>query len=482
MPTEMATAAPTHRFRLHLRDRDGFPATPDLRAPLPVVLPVVVAGAAITIVAAVEFALGHPSADAGGGMLALFAAAVTAEAFPVPIEGVAAGRTSLATIFIVGTAVEYGWAAAALVGFATMFTVELARRRGLQRVSYNASLYALGGGAAGAASALISHHRLGPTAAAAVLGSTWFYLVDIALLTAVITRARSQAFLPWYRRAMISTATPFAVMTSLTVILVVLWSRSPFVAVALVGPVVVIALYQRRVHGVLESLRELDRLKNEFIAVVSHELRTPITSVYGAAITLERTKVDSRRRESLLRVIYSESERLVRLVDQVLWASRVESARVEATIQACDAEQIAAAVVSAAQTRLPDNLTLEFRVEDALPPLAADPEKAKQVLVNLVENAVKYSPGGGRIEVGVTHLEGRIRFTVADEGVGIPEKDRERIFNKFQRLDPNLVGGAGGTGLGLFICRELVTQMNGTLSVTSAEGEGSTFTVELPVA
>jgi two-component system phosphate regulon sensor histidine kinase PhoR len=281
---------------------------------------------------------------------------------------------------------------------------------------------------------------------------------------------------------MVSTASPFAVMASLTVILVVLWSRSPFVAVALVGPLVVIALYQRRVHTALESLRELDRLKNEFIAVVSHELRTPITSVYGAAVTLEETQLDESRRDSLLRVVYSESKRLVRLVDQVLWASRVETARVDPEIQACDAEELAAAVVNAARTHLPAKLSVELRVDGRLPPVAADPEKANQVLVNLVENAIKYSPNGGRIQVALSRVDGYIRFAVSDEGLGIPEEDRERIFDKFQRLDPELARGVGGTGLGLFISRELVAQMDGRLVVESREGHGSTFVVDLPVA
>ena len=478
MRTELATAATNRRSRSDSSAQERRASTPRTSR---AVVPVVVAGTVLLGAAIGAFAFDW-SANAAAGVLALLAAAVTAEAFPVPIEGVAAGRTSLATIFIVGAAVEYGWAAAAIVGFGTMFAVELASRRGVERVAYNASLYTLGGGAAGVAAALSPGEDLASLAAAAVFGSTWFYVIDILLLTWVITRSRSQPFFPWFRRAMTSTAAPFAVMASLTVILVVLWSRSPFVAVALVGPLVVIALYQRRVHGVLESLRELDRLKNEFIAVVSHELRTPITSVYGAAVTLERTKVDPEERDSLLDVIYGESARLVRLVDQVLWASRVETARVEPNIQACDAEELAAAVVNAARTHLPANLTLELTVHGSLPPVAADPEKANQILVNLVENAVKYSPEGGRIGVDVARVGGHIRFAVSDEGLGIALADQERIFEKFQRLDPDMARGVSGTGLGLFICRELVAQMNGALTVESSEGAGSTFRVDLPLA
>src|SRR5919201_1269750 len=328
----LKSAADVREASAGLRHRAG--ATPDLRPVLPVLIPVVAAGAVLVVAAAVSFALEQPSAHTFIGVLALLAAAITAEAFPVPIEGVAAGRTSLATIFIVGAAVEYGWAPSALIGFATMLAIELARRRGPARVAYNASLYTLAAGAAGVAAALSPGEDLVSLAVAAIFGSAWFYLVDIALLTAVITRSRRQPFFAWWRRAMVSTAAPFAVMTPLTVILVVLWSRSPYIAVALVGPLVAFALYQRRVHAALESLRELDRLKNEFIAVVSHELRTPIASVYGAAVTLEQATIDESGRESLLRVVYIESKRLVRLVDQVLWASRVESASLEPDIQA----------------------------------------------------------------------------------------------------------------------------------------------------
>jgi signal transduction histidine kinase len=453
-----------------------------IRTLLPVLVPVVVAGWGLTVAALATFLFGDTRAGEVAGFFALLAAAITAEAFPVPIEGVAAGRTSLATIFIVGAAVEYGWAPAALVGFGTMFVVEAAHRRGPVRVAYNASLYALAAGAAGGAAALSPGTDIPSLVAAALIGSTCFYIVDIALLTAVVTRSRRQPYFAWWRRAMVSTVPPFAVMASLTVILVVLWSSSPFVAVALVGPLVAFALYQRRVHAALESLRELDRLKNEFIAVVSHELRTPIASVYGAAVTLEQTKLDESRRDSMLRVIYSESKRLVRLVDQVLWASRVEAARLEPAIQACDAEELAAAVVNTARTHLPAKLSVDLRVDDGLPPVVADPEKANQVLVNLVENAIKYSPNGGRIEVAVSRVDGHVRFAVRDEGLGIAERDQERIFDKFERLDPELARGVGGTGLGLFISRGLVAQMNGSLSVKSREGQGSTFMLDLPVA
>jgi two-component system phosphate regulon sensor histidine kinase PhoR len=285
-----------------------------------------------------------------------------------------------------------------------------------------------------------------------------------------------------FRRYVRWTALPFAIIASLTVVLVVLWERSPFVATVLVGPLVAIALYQRRVQGALDRLREVDRLKNEFIAVVSHELRTPLASVYGAAMTLRRRGLDEAGRDSLLSVIYSESERLAHLVDQVLWASRLEAGRVETTTGRCNAAELAGGVIAAAQTRLPAGLSLQLHVDQRVPYVAADSEKAKQVLVNLVENAVKYSPEGGRIDVSVERVDGYVRFAVRDEGLGIPTHEQRQIFEKFHRLDPHLTRGVGGSGLGLYICRELVQQMNGRIWLVSEEGRGSTFSFELPLA
>jgi hypothetical protein len=171
----------------------------NVRMLLPVFVPVVIAGWGLAVAAVATFAFGDTRAGEVAGFFALLAAAITAEAFPVPIEGVAAGRTSLATIFIVGAAVEYGWAPATLVGFGTMFVVEAAHRRGPARVAYNASLYALAAGAAGGAAALSPGGDIPSLVGAALIGSTCFYIVDIALLTAVVTRSRRQPYLPWWR-------------------------------------------------------------------------------------------------------------------------------------------------------------------------------------------------------------------------------------------------------------------------------------------
>ena len=121
---------------------------------------------------------------------------------------------------------------------------------------------------------------------------------------------------------------------------------------------------------------------------------------------------------------------------------------------------------------------------DDLPDVVGDPDKIGRVLINLVDNAIKYSPDGGRVEVKLARAGGgRVRFAVTDQGLGVPPSEQRRIFEKFYRLDPNMTRGVGGTGLGLFICRELVRRMDGRIWVESAGlGQGSTFSLELPSA
>jgi two-component system sensor histidine kinase BarA len=230
--------------------------------------------------------------------------------------------------------------------------------------------------------------------------------------------------------------------------------------------------------------RGLERLKSDFVSTVSHELRTPLAAVYGAALTLRRADMPltDDQRDELLAVIANEADRLARIVDEILWASRIEFEGFQAQIESCDAANLAGAVVQAAQVHRPEDVVIDFDAPADLPHVAADRDKLRQVLANLLDNAVKYSPGGGRIGVRLTRRDGCVRILVSDEGLGIPAGERERIFEKFYRLDPDLTRGVGGTGLGLYISRELVRRMGGSIWVEPNHPRGSTFVVELRTA
>jgi PAS domain S-box-containing protein len=234
----------------------------------------------------------------------------------------------------------------------------------------------------------------------------------------------------------------------------------------------------------LTEERGLESMRQEFVATVSHELRTPLAAIYGSALTIRRADIDlgDDMRDQLLGVIAEESDRLAQIVNDLLLASHLDSGRLHVSTEQCDGRALAEQVVDAARTHAAEGVELELDAPDGLPPVEADPGQLQQVLTNLVDNAIKYSPGGGTITVQLAPNERFLRFAVVDQGLGIPASEQERIFEKFYRLDPNMTRGIGGTGLGLYICRELVRRVEGRIWVESREGKGSTFNVEIPLA
>ena len=236
-------------------------------------------------------------------------------------------------------------------------------------------------------------------------------------------------------------------------------------------------------HDLTEEHR-LEQLKADFIATVSHELRTPLAAVHGAAKTLQRDDLalGGEVFQRLLTVISEQSDRLAAMVNNILLASRVDSPELEVATEHVDVAALAAEVVAAERASAGERLTLELIAPLSLPPVAADRERLRQVLTNLVANAAKYSPGGGRIQVELKPQDGKLAIVVRDTGLGIATAEQSLIFEKFYRADANMTRGVSGSGLGLYISRELVHRMNGTISVDSELGEGSTFVVTLPLA
>jgi signal transduction histidine kinase len=235
----------------------------------------------------------------------------------------------------------------------------------------------------------------------------------------------------------------------------------------------------------LTEERALETMRTEFVSTVSHELRTPLAAIYGAAMTLRRSDVvlDDGQRAILLDVVSGEADRLARTVNDILWASRLDTDSLHVTIQDCDPVVLAGDVVRAQSAHLDRGHELVLAADADLPNVCGDPDKVGRVLINLVDNGVKYSPDGGRVQLRVRAVGSQVRFSVSDQGIGIPPAEQRRIFEKFYRLDPNMTRGVGGTGLGLYICRELVRRMDGRIWVESEGlGRGASFHVELPVS
>jgi two-component system phosphate regulon sensor histidine kinase PhoR len=230
--------------------------------------------------------------------------------------------------------------------------------------------------------------------------------------------------------------------------------------------------------------RRLEELRAQFVATISHELRTPLASLHGAAMTLLEREQDlhEQTRHELLDMIAVQSKRLAELVEEILLTGQLDSGSLRVITEPFDPEELVWTAAAAARLRAGDDTTIDVSIPAVLPKVEGDAARTRQVLTNLIDNAIKYSPEGGRIELGVEADGETARFTVRDDGLGIPLGEQKRIFEKFYRLDPDHRRGIGGSGLGLYICRELIRSMNGRIWVESDPGKGATFTFELPLA
>ena len=233
--------------------------------------------------------------------------------------------------------------------------------------------------------------------------------------------------------------------------------------------------------------RLVEQMKSDFVSTVSQELRRPLTSIYGFAETLLRRDVafGEEERGIFLGYIASESERLTEIVDALLNVARLDTGDLQVNLGPTEVGHVVADVVASFEEVVRTNgHSFVLDLPDQPVTAEADPDKLRQVLSVLVDNAIKYSPDGGTVTVAAQRRDAAVELSVADEGIGIPSTEQDRIFRKFYRGDSPASREAtvGGTGLGLFIAQGLVSAMGGRIWVTSSEGEGSRFAFELPLA
>jgi two-component system phosphate regulon sensor histidine kinase PhoR len=236
----------------------------------------------------------------------------------------------------------------------------------------------------------------------------------------------------------------------------------------------------------VSELRRLQRIRAEFIDNLAHELRTPLANVRLLAETLSRDSEQVNLPERLRRSVAQidiESGHLAQMVNELLDLSRIEQGTARLEVEDVALEPVVAATIE--RLRLfaeRQGVTLWADLPEALPPVRADAERIAQVLMNLLHNAVKFSPSGGRVTVGAKAGPDDVIVSVRDEGVGIPERELERIFERFYKVDRARVRGKGGTGLGLAIARHIVEGHGGRIRAESEEAAGSTFSFTIPRA
>lgn len=234
-------------------------------------------------------------------------------------------------------------------------------------------------------------------------------------------------------------------------------------------------------HDITEQ-KKLDDSRREFVANVSHELRTPLTNIKGYTETLlSADDIDAETRKSFLSVVYSESDRMTRIVKDLLTLSRLDHGKVEMKQEVTDLNRIVENAVSAMRIEaVKQNITLECTLEGEMKTMG-DGERLTQVIINLISNALKYNKKDGAVYVKGGVEDKMAVISVRDTGIGIPENDLPRIFERFYRVDKARSRERGGTGLGLAIAKEITEQHGGSMSIASVYGEGTTLTMKLPL-
>jgi signal transduction histidine kinase len=233
-----------------------------------------------------------------------------------------------------------------------------------------------------------------------------------------------------------------------------------------------------------ERLRELDRLKDEFVGLVSHDLRTPLTSITGYVELLEADETGPLNAEqrSFLKIVSRNAGRLLRLVNDLLFVARLQSGRLELDLDEVDLSVLAAEAVAGAGPHAgAKGLDLEL-VSSGDTAVLGEPGRLAQLLDNLVSNAIKFTPDGGSVTLRVAAEDGAVVLEVSDSGIGIPESERARLFERFFRASTAVSRQIPGTGLGLHIAQAIVEAHGGRITVASKVGAGTTFRVELPPA
>lgn len=233
----------------------------------------------------------------------------------------------------------------------------------------------------------------------------------------------------------------------------------------------------------ITDLRRLERVRQDFVANVSHEFRTPLTAIQGFAETLLSGALDDpANRRRFVEIIREHASRLARLTEDLLKLARIEAGQWKLDFRPVSVPRLIESCVETAQLKaVPRQLGLHIQVPEKLPPVRGDANSLQEVLQNLLDNALQYTPAGGQIDVSALCSNGHVVVTVADTGIGIPQAEQERIFERFYRVDAARSREAGGTGLGLSIARHIMDAHGGRLWVESAVGEGSRFHFSIPV-
>jgi signal transduction histidine kinase len=419
---------------------------------------------------------------------------LVSEIFPISVpHGGEIDEITTSTVFALALLIAFGTGPAALTLAAGSILADMLHGKPAWKAGFNAGQYTLSISMAGWAYAALGG---GPEVTAATIGPFFvaalaFFLLNTILTDVALVLSQDVPLLPYLWRDVVFQATVAATLIALSPVVVVAADRNLWLVLLLSAPAVAVywganlALENARLVGQLQlnvdHLTELNRMKDDLVAVVSHELRTPLTSIQGYIKTLLQLEgeLDDEQRRSFLEAADRQSERLRRLIEQFLVVARLETHVEPLMATRVNLARLCAVVVDELRPRAHGH-AFDVRVPPEVAEVETDEAKLHQILSNLVENALKYSPPDTRVTVeAVPSLHGTV-ITVTDEGGGIPEEMRERIFDRFFQGDLTATRRVGGTGLGLYICRRLAETIGGRIWLARSDAGGSEFSLFVP--
>jgi signal transduction histidine kinase len=333
----------------------------------------------------------------------------------------------------------------------------------------------------------MSIHALGPIVVAALA----FFLVNDLVTSTAIALSRGVSIPRYVLEDLAFQGLTTAALCALSPVVIALADEDPWLMLLVAVPVAAVHLgataslrnteLVHRLQEALEHEKELGRLKDDFVAVVSHELRTPLTSIQGYLKTMLQLgpQLGREQERSFLEAADRQSDRLRRLIEQLLAVARLESDAEPVTLSLVSIEQVARHAVDELRASAHGH-TFDLRFDPTLPLIETDEAKVHQILSNLIENALKYSPPDTRVTVRGARMGDGLVVSVEDEGRGIPEEAHERIFDRFYQVDSSATRSVGGTGLGLYICRKLADTLGGRLWLERSGPEGTVFRLWIP--
>jgi signal transduction histidine kinase len=420
---------------------------------------------------------------------------VIGEAFPIliPRANGEADETTMSTTFAFALVLAFGPAMAAITQAVASSLADAAHRKELWKIAFNAGQYTLSIGASGAVyRALGGDSQIGTSdlGAVAIAGLT-FFVVNTSLTSIGLALAQDARIPTYLWRDLRFDAFTSPVLVALSPAVVVVAERSLWLVPLVASPALAVywgttlALENTRLveqlQGSLEHMTELNRMKDDFVAVVSHELRTPLTSIQGYIKTLLQLSPDlhDAQRQTFLEAADRQGERLARLIEQLLVVARLESHVEPLIVGPVSFSRLAGNVVDELRPRAHGHV-FDVRIAHALPEVITDEAKLHQILSNLVENALKYSPPDTRVTLRVDPSPGGVLMGVEDEGPGIPADEADLVFERFYQIDSSATRRVGGTGLGLYICRRMAEAIGARLWLAKSDESGSDFCLFVP--